>query len=375
MGVLAASLLTAAAAQPAAAVTWQTAEVVVDPSAFAEPGALVSIGSDTTIIGYTEFDEEERLRANLLRTVGGVSETTPLFGNSGAHTYGVALASHSSDVDVVWIREGQQGQTLRYRTSDNRGATWSPVLELTGDHASITRAQVARDGTGRVAVVWGDPVREELRARISRDGGQTFGPLRVVASNFVGAPDVAVGGGAVIVAYVKATDADARGDALVRRSTTNGRSWSRPVVLARNPRSDVQVDVDGSTAFAVFERRSAGLSWMSVHRSLNGGASWTGKRITAQTSRSFGQGVLSFRDGVWRVAFVGCQQADCSTRRIWYSRTVSNGASWSDYRDNVITTGPAMIPVGVDATDDGPLVVWSEDTVAGPQVALRTGTQ
>ena len=358
---------------PAAAIQWEPVEVVAPPVAFADPGALVTVGADTYIVGYTELDEEGTLRAFLRRTVGATTTTFPLFGNAGADTHSVSLASHGDNVDVVWIRDGRQGAKLRYRNSTDGGATWSTPIDLTAEGVVITRAQVDRWGANRVAVAWGDFRRAELRARFSVNGGETFGPTRVVEEDFVGQPDIAISSDNVNVTWIRVTNADPRGDLMVRLSSSEGRHWYRPKVLARNPVSDPQIEAQRHRFMIVYPRRSEGQTWISVHRSRLGGR-WFATPVTEKTPMDYGQALVSVGGGVWRLAFIGCADPSCSRRRIHYTQSTSNGTEWTDPLANIVARGEPLGPGGVNATGDGPIVVWTADSGSGPQVLLRTGT-
>ena len=366
--LLASSML----AQPARAVEFPVTESIAGPSAWTVPGSLVTFGADGWIAGYSLRDQEGIVRAYLRRSVGGVSADLPLFfGPAGADTYGVSLGNRDDKVDVVWVRDNRVGQTLWYRRSLNGGAAWSTKQALTLRDDPVSSPRVARDAAGHVAVVWQNWRRGELRARVSKDGGLTFGPTQTLATEFHGAPDVAVGGGAIVIAF-RRDPVTGPAELVIRRSTTEGRKWSRLRVLASGVTAEVDVEAAGPTMVAATVRADGAENWVAAYRTADAGASWQPSRMTWRGVYRYLGVVVSQRDGIWRAAFDRCRNEGCRSTRLRFGRSPDGGARWSDDNPDLVSAMRSRNePGGVGATAAGPMVLWTNQADGG-QVFLRS---
>jgi hypothetical protein len=355
--------------QPALAVEFPLLGSIAGPTAWTAPGSLVTFGADGWMAGYSLLDEEGIVRAYLRRSVGGISTDIALFGPGGKDTHDVSLGNRDDRVDVVWVKDNRDGQTLRYQRSLDGGASWSPGQALTPRNNPVRLPRVARDGAGHVAVVWQNWRRGELRARISTDGGLTFGPMLTLATGFHGAPDVAVGGGAIVIAY-RRDSAVGPAELIVRRSTTEGRHWSRPRVLVTGVRSEVDMEAAGRTVIVGYVRFDGRRTWVATHRSADAGMSWLPSRLSWRTSTSgrpwYLEVVLSQNRGVWRAAYERCRADGCGRTRLLFTRSLDGGASWADDSPDLVSAMPGgNVPGGVGATATGPMVLWTNYAEGG----------
>ena len=358
-------------AQPpsrAAAYTWGAADPISGPNSWVDIGALVAFGTDGSVVGYTQNDDEETLRAYLRRTEGGIVELSPLFGNAGAHTYAVSLGSHNRSIDAVWIREGGQGPAIRHRHSSDGGLTWSDAQDLTRAGAPIGAPRVDRDGGGRVVVGWTNWRTKEVFVRVSTDGGVTFKDARRIATlvDPGSAPSVAVAGGIIMVAY--ATES---GRVIERHSFSNGRVWSIPSGVGRGTLGDPYVAAAGKAFLIAYTRERGGDFSIRISRRTPAvGGTHPVVELTTAGAPDAWRPVLFGRGGIWRVAYTQCAGQQCSGTFVRYRESIDGGATWSA-RETVGDTGLGNFAAGVAANDSGPLAVWTAFGDTAPQAFSR----
>jgi hypothetical protein len=372
LAVCAAVLMVSLPLESVQALTRDAPIPLTGPSGWAEPGALVTFGAAGTIVGYTELDEEGIWRAYLRRSNGTTTTVFPLFGNAGADTTSVSLSSSGQNIDVVWMRSGDQGDEIKYRRSTDAGATWSAPQTLVGPAAGPYGPRVARDGAGHVAVVWTNWRTNKILVKVSTDGGATFKPATALATGGWDSPSVAVGGGAIVVAYLS-TNPDANPGVVMRRSTNNGAGWGHPRALASGRALEVYARAVGQTMLVAFTRWHSGDYWVVERRSLDAGGSWAASTPIAPRTGNRSDGpVLSARRGVWRAIYAQCTDDACSGSVVRYRRSTDNGATWSNAA-TAGNTGVGNWPSGVGATESGPVVVWVGIDNVQQTVYLREG--
>lgn len=230
--------------------------------------------------------------------------------------------------DAVYVAWDRPGGGMRFSRSTDKGATWSPVTNLSADGAIGTH--LASGPSGELYVAWPDTGSRELRIRKSTDGGATFAPARVIATTNdsfeISIPamcqrkalvylslgvDRSEGPrkGWVYAAWTDrngtAADPDCAGVASASnanvyysRSSDGGTTWSPPAVVHTNPANTDQfnqwMDVDPSdgAVYVAFDdtRDDPGRKKTNVYYvvSRDGGGTWVDETrvTTAQTDET-----------------------------------------------------------------------------------------
>jgi hypothetical protein len=317
----------------ALAVTWQAPVQLSAPEA-ARAGGLVTLGSSVAVAVYNENDRIYRRRS---ADSGATWSSRLALSVVGTSAHAPAIAGRGDAVDVVWQEADFPSSRIRYARSTNRGRTFSASVALTRIDGRATQPRVARGPNNRVAVIWYDVERGEVRLRVSKDGGLTFGATRRVSSTVAEAPlpVVGVGKGVVYAAYF-VNNFRVR----ARRSLDNGASWSTPATIANNGTPfGLDLTAGGSQAFVAYVAQSGLDTWVRYRRTTNKGGSWSSPaNLSSASANESSNPRLSLKGGVVRVAFDRCLDSECVGSAVFY-RQSSNGTSWTA-AERASHTGP-----------------------------------
>lgn len=133
---------------------------------------------------------------------------------------------------LVWISYRNGRTLLHMSASADNGKTWSAPEALSGDSASVYGQAIQRAGS-TLLLTWEDqrrPERNRIYARVSRDLGATWGPIVEVTGFPPGSPAIAASPGAVLrgpgdMWLVWSDTRNRREDIFVSRSA-DGATWS-----------------------------------------------------------------------------------------------------------------------------------------------------
>lgn len=370
-----------------AAVTWSAPDPVTESGGGqAHPGGLVTFGSSGSVAGYQDIDGDV-LRAYVRRVsdAGGISVRRLSAADADAAGW-TTLGGYLRDIDAAWVEATGSSQSVKYRRSTTAGRTWDVTRTMSASSDFAGLPKVARDGSGRVAVVWTDQQTGRIRVRTSTDGGASFGTRHTVATTqyqpyfdapeaFEGYPSVAVGGGAMVVAYMQDDST-----LVVRRSTNAGATWSSAKVITSSALGGMPfASARNKTVLVGYALLSSTDAWTVVRQSLDAGKTWSATRELASKSSPFSfEPMLSERGGVWRAAYEQCADAPCSMTTVLYRESTDKGLTWST-RSVVDGSEAYNWPAGVQATDAGPVVLGtngsaSDGVLEATDAFIRSGT-
>lgn len=198
--------------------------------------------------------------------------------------------------------------------SDDRGASWSPPIEITPPGSSNQGTQPVFFPDGSLVIVYitfldpNDVTRFNIECKLSSDGGRTFPAAATTVVNSVAGwddpdlrdgiflPAVAVARqtGDLLVTYTAVVNGSPR--VLATKSSDRGITWSTPVIVSDQPAGvsvmnpAIAVTPDGRTVSVVFmDKRNAsdGHNFVDHYAALSfdGGASWRPNlRLTEMSS-------------------------------------------------------------------------------------------
>jgi hypothetical protein len=349
------------AATPTAAITWDPVlPITVSGEAAAFAGSTVAF-SGGIAVAYRER-VGSRYSVHLKRsTDGGITWHPHSRLSSGGSPFatGPSLASSGSSLHLVFVEYRSNGTSqVIYRRSTNGGQNWTAPVAMSSRATRAGLPSITRSGS-RVVLAWTDEITGAVSVRVSTDGGVTFGTRNGIASttnqpwldqdddSFDAFPTIAISGGVINVAYYTSL-----GGLRLRRSGSNGNSWTTAVTLAKNGNGYKPILVaSGSTVVAGYAIYTGTDIYTAFRRSTNSGSSWSAAaalaRIVAPPSY---QPVISMVSGTWRVAFEQCLDPGCAASNVYY-RESADAVSWS--AASQATDGPNeyQSPVGVTFTD------------------------
>lgn len=362
---------------PATAETWEEVVPITASGEAAAWGGSTAVYSGGIAVAYREYEpvgDRHRVRVKRSTDDGATwmghtsvsSHTVPL-------ATGPALVGSGSNLHIVFVEYRTDGSArVVYRRSANGGETWQPALVLSQAAARPGLPSIARSGQ-RVIVAWTNELTGTVSTRVSTDGGVTFRARTDVATSsnqpwldqsndsYDAFPTVAISSGVLNVAYYTS-----EGTLRLRRSSSNGSTWTTAVTLANNGNGYLPTLVaSGNTIVLGYAIYTGSDIWSAFRRSTNKGQTWsTAAAISGRTAAPSYQPVISVRGGTWRVAFERCLTDDCLQSDVWY-REGPTGAFWSTA--SRATNGPNDFqgPVGVTFTDAIVLTYMTFDPASG----------
>jgi hypothetical protein len=290
-------------------------------------------------------------------------------GAFGAVSFG--LDADEANVDVVIGEFDASGRyVLWYRRSLNHGRDWQAPKRLTPLAGDAGKADVARDGD-RVTVIWTDRDTGKIFVRTSTDGGATFGVRRQVAQTNAqpypgqdapdGHPVIGDADGTINIAW-NANNHTIR----ARRSRDGGATWGPVTALATN------ADGQEITLMAVRDRIVVGytatvngFARATQRRSRNSGGTWLAAGHVAGKNSS--RPIFDFHHSRLFVTYGKCLTGECQEEATYHRLSLNFGADWLGIqRASLSSDTPRAFPVGLGAADGGRTVVlYVRETSSG----------
>jgi hypothetical protein len=255
------------------------------------------------------------------------------------------IPSMAADPDgavyLAWTDERQHRRAAYFNRSLDHGETWLPHdVSVAGDQArgSTVGVSIASDGKGHVVVAWESQGRagRSIQAAASADRGATWSPPVQVDDEPQGglryspsAPRVVFAGKrAIIVWTTAATNVVAR--VWSDSSTDGGMTWGTDVLLDETEKgipSVTDLASDGTTARIVFHAGSLGGSWQIYYAQTGPDGAWetVGEHLV-QVSRGEGK-FANPRLAVDPAGEVAVAYSD-DNRRILLSHSFDGGRTW-----------------------------------------------
>jgi len=356
--VSAAAALSLVIAGQALGHTW-SARKTLSSSGEAKSAGVVGLTSSDAVAAYLDFNGASFDVDVTRSTTSGASWGTPKTLSTNA--IDASIAGLSPYVDVVWATKAG---TFRYARSVNGGKSFSAAVTLSYSGGSPTYPHVARGPGGLVAVAWQEKNLDTVFARVSTDGGVTFGNSRTFASSGGSGTTIAVGNGIVYLGYETSN-----GWTNVVNTTDGGVTWSSSQLMTSSTfgAGEYGVVASGNDAYFVFADYNPSYPQWGLIRyrhTTNAGLTWGNTRQISASSWKTGYPTIEMSGGVERIAYFRKTSTGYST----YYQQSSDGLNWSNAE--LVDTG-SEDPFGV--ADAGKIIVQFR-TGSGPvgNVYVRT---
>jgi len=191
----------------------------------------------------------------------------------------IALDS-SGNISVAW-EEGAPPEEIFFRHSQDNGASWSAAVNISNTSGDSDDPKIAVDSSGNINVVWqdDDSGNNDTHFTRSEDNGATWSQVKNVSDSTDDShdPDIAVdNSGNINVVWEEYTPTDS--EVYYSRSTDNGASWSQIKNISNNAADswdpDIAVDSAGNIN-VVWEDFTPGNDDIYFSRSIDDGSTWT----------------------------------------------------------------------------------------------------
>jgi predicted neuraminidase len=260
----------------------------------------------------------------------------------------------------VWVSEGatrsEQNPVLFY-APDGKLWLFYTAQETRGCSREEWRRRVAAgEAEGGYMMQW----TAEIRCRVSKDGGHTWGPVEVFSEkpgSFCRQPMVVMSNGDWLFPMYYSTETAGHGDdhTVMRISEDQGRSWKEyPVPQSRGRVHASVIELSSGQLVAFFRSRAADRIYVS--RSTDYGRAWTVPERTVLPNNNASIQALKLASGNIAIIFNNVSANDDPTKTVWprqrYPVTVAisedEGQTWP-YMRNLDTgddfCGEANVPL------------------------------
>jgi hypothetical protein len=254
----------------------------------------------------------------------------------GYSIYPSIAIDSSNHIHVVWNCDSAAvNDDLYYKKSTDGGATWSPTKRLTMSSGFSLHPIIAIDSNDVIYVVFYDDSEgnDEIYCLRSKDGGQKWLKNKRITWNAGNSRDPAI--------IIDSTDRIhlAWGDetpgnyeVFYKMSTDYGATWVNNKRLTWNLAYSGEPDIaldSGNGIHIVFSDSTFGNAEIFYKKSLDGGISWSGKRLTWNAGTSSNQVIAVDSNAYIHVVW---EDSSPGNREIYYARSQDGGMSWSKTR-------------------------------------------
>lgn len=360
--LLALSILLAAAL-PAAAVSWGPVLPITTSGQAAALAGSTAVYTGGVALAYREQVGDD-YRVYVKRSIdGGTTWTAPrrLSSANAEIATGPSLASSGLNIHAAFVEYRSDGSSkIIYRRSEDGGESWSAPLAMSSSGTRAGIPSITRTGT-RVVLAWTNELTGVVSVRVSTNGGLSFNLRTDIATStnrpfldqgsnaFDAFPTVAISGNVINVGYYTS-----QGTLSLRRSSSNGSSWTTAITLASNGNGYKPIlTASGSTIVVGYAIYTGTDVYSAFRRSTNNGASWsTAAALSGKSAPPSYQPVISVRLGTWRISFERCLDDECTQSDIYYRESTNSAASWTTASRASDGPGDYQSPVGVTFTDE-----------------------
>jgi hypothetical protein len=304
------------------AASWGTPVLVAQTTRLGAPyaGALLALGEGAAAALYGVSDID--VAKTFVRTTTDSGRTWSHAVLVSDHGWTPVIAGHGSHLGVAWA----WNERIWYRRSTDGGRSFEHEIALSPANLYAHDVALAHGADGSVAAVWQQA--GQIVAASSIDDGASFASPRIVAPEGV-TPRVAVGGGAVTVAYSTPSSAQL----VVAVSRDLGTSWATTLVWPmrigdyEEPSYSIVGDDDMVVvAYGVLSAYSTRRPGIRYRRSVDDGASWSPVRLVQPPASSATNVHLSLDSGVLAAVYDRCRDSRCDA--VFYRRS-RDGLHWS----------------------------------------------
>jgi hypothetical protein len=292
--------------------------------------------------------------------------------NPGISFTPVVGVDDAGNLNAAWWDTSHTNREIFFSRSTDEGVTWSQPEDLTHNSGRSDEPAMAVGGSGTIYLVWEDktPGNWDILFTRSRNGGASWSPLKNISKNPAHSswPAIAVdGSGHINVAWNDYTTGSRR--VFFSRSSDGGTTWSSAVNVYN------QTGLSGYPAIAVDGDGYILLAWIFstpserriyVSRSIDNGLTWSQPVSVAPQSQD---GVFPDMavDSVGNINLVWWDQGQ-GNREIYFSRSIDNGATWTQALNISDNAGDSVFPAVAVDRSGRVYVVWIDHSAGNREI-------
>ena len=192
------------------------------------------------------------------------------------------IAVSQDKMYIVWTDETTGNGDIYFKTSLDKGITFSSVENLSNNTGSSVSPRIAVSGNN-VYVIWTDNTtgNGDVYLKRSVDNGTTFGNLESISSNLGKSvdPEIAVSQDKMYIVWTDETTGN--GDIYFKTSLDKGITFSSVENLSNNTGSSVspRIAVSGNNVYVVWTDNTTGNGDVYLKASSDNGLKFKGKKI------------------------------------------------------------------------------------------------
>ena len=359
--------------------TWDPAKRLTWSSTFASASSTAVDSSGTLhLIWYNQKGADFELYHRKSTNQGATwTPAKRLTWNSG-YSFDPAIVVDSSDnIHVVWFDNTPGNWEIYYMKSTNSGVSWT-TKRLTWTSGSSYHPAIAVDSSDFIYVVWSDfsPGNWEIYYKKSTDSGNSWTANKRLTWTSNGSENADIGIDSldnIHVVWDESNSDRSFWEIYFKRSTNGGLSWSTKR-LTWNPgfSSDPKIKIDTTNHIHIVWRDTTpGADEIYYKKSTNGGLSWSTKRLTWTIAVSYGQSITT---DLSNYIYVVLYDATPGNKEIYFKKSMNGGATWTTKR-LTWTSGDSYYPAVVVDMMNNVHVFWEDVTSGNNEIYYRRGKQ
>ena len=305
----------------------------------------------------------------------GTTWTTRRLTFNPGESYSPNIAVDSNDhLHMVWMDEPAANLEIHYKKSTNGGTTWT-TKRLTFNSGDSREPKIAIDSSDRIHVVWRDltPGYSDIYYKKSTDGGTNWTTKRLTQSaGFSRHPEIALDSNNHIH-VVFYDNAPGNYEIYYKKSIDGGATWTGKRLTWNSAFSgDPVVAINSNDhLYVVFEDETPGQPDIYYKKSTNGGTSWTTKQLTYSDHRSKYPDIsVDSNDRVhvvWNDFTPGNDE-------IFYKRSTDGGTTWTQKRLTYTSSNSYEASVVIDS-NNRIHVAWNDSPAGNSEIYYKKGIQ
>jgi len=308
-------------------------------------------------------------------TLGAAWQTKRLT-NTAGNSNNARLAADGLNIYAVWEDDNPGNAEIYFKRSTDGGLTWLATKKITNSANDSHGPAITVNGSN-IYVTWYEDMTGESQVffRRSEDGGATWKAVKQVTDNagFSGAPVIAVNGANVYLAWVDRTPGN--NEIYFMRSIDGGATWQAAKRLTNTAGSsmDPAIAVNGANIYLAWYDDTPGNAEIYVRKSTNGGTSWQAAvRLSFNAGGSYAPAIAVKNNAVY-VSWSDNSPSAGGYTEVYFRKSPDGGTSWLTEKRLTNTAFNSNTPA-LAYTGTNVFVAWSDATPGNNEIYLRKST-